>query len=91
MCRIVSVLRSERNPNCHTTVRQFEPDLPSFLASFFFLCSLLDGAILGLGLGFGGFVSGFGSYEVDLKLHAVAPGGPPEGHHGRSMVDGEKK
>jgi hypothetical protein len=25
------------------------------------------------------------------KRHAVAPGGPPEGHHGRSMVDGEKK
>ena len=28
---------------------------------------------------------------VGLKLHAVAPGGPPESHHGRSMEDEEQR
>jgi hypothetical protein len=86
MCRIVSVLRSERN-------------LPNSFGLFFSWSYILDGVILGVCLG---FVSGLESHELDLKLyhlirsiasqschpirappslklHAVAPGGPPEG------------
>ena len=29
--------------------------------------------------------------DIPFKLHAVAPGGPPEGHHGRERGEGEEK
>ena len=33
----------------------------------------------------------FTHFRPPPKLHAVAPGGPPEGHHGRRMDDEEKR